>query len=558
MSNAIRYDSLLVRYLADELAARLTGRPVEAISLDPARRRAAILLDDSTLTLDLHPTSGLIHLAAPAGALPEPVRTARRTTVAGVAAPPDERILLIDLAVPHAPAERPRRIVVELLANQWNLLALDGEGRIVAALWRRTAGARQLRPGARYAPPPAPARQGLEAPLDAAKWRALLGPVPPPQRPRALIDAVAYTSPLNAPALLGEAARTDAPDALDAAHTRYVALAVLPPAAPHLLEMGTRLQPYPLPLPGIPGLACASLLEAIARAGGAEGPAAPPMPRVPAALLERLRERIARLEARRRRLDAELAAAAPAAERLRRDADLLLSQLDRVRKGSDHAVLSDFSGGTVRVALDPARSPVENANRLYAEARKRERASERIPPLLQRVDEERARLEALRKRAESGEDVGGEVAAVIGDAPERTARRKAQPPALPYRTYHTTGGLEVRVGRSGRANDELTFHHSAPTDIWLHARAVAGAHVVLRWSDPDGNPPARDLTEAAVLAALHSRARSSGTVAVDWTRRKYVRKPRRSPPGRVAIERARTLFVEPDETVERRLRDRGG
>jgi predicted ribosome quality control (RQC) complex YloA/Tae2 family protein len=126
--------------------------------------------------------------------------------------------------------------------------------------------------------------------------------------------------------------------------------------------------------------------------------------------------------------------------------------------------------------------------------------------------------------------------------------------AAPYRRYRTSGGLEVRVGRGSSSNDDLTFHHSSPDDIWLHARDVAGAHVVLRWPEREANPPARDINEAAVLAALFSRARTAGTVPVDWTRRKYVRKPRKAPPGKVAIERARTVFVEPDAAMEKRMR----
>jgi predicted ribosome quality control (RQC) complex YloA/Tae2 family protein len=83
--------------------------------------------------------------------------------------------------------------------------------------------------------------------------------------------------------------------------------------------------------------------------------------------------------------------------------------------------------------------------------------------------------------------------------------------------------------------------------------AAAGAHVILRWQDRTANPPARDLHEAAVLAALHSRARTSGTVPVDWTRRKYVRKPRKAPPGAVVPDRVSTLFVEPDPALAARL-----
>jgi predicted ribosome quality control (RQC) complex YloA/Tae2 family protein len=74
----------------------------------------------------------------------------------------------------------------------------------------------------------------------------------------------------------------------------------------------------------------------------------------------------------------------------------------------------------------------------------------------------------------------------------------------------------------------------------------------------DEPPPARDLAEAALLAAWHSRARGSTTVPVDWTRRKYVRKPRGAAPGLVTVERTRTVFVRPDAGAERRLRAHAG
>jgi predicted ribosome quality control (RQC) complex YloA/Tae2 family protein len=147
------------------------------------------------------------------------------------------------------------------------------------------------------------------------------------------------------------------------------------------------------------------------------------------------------------------------------------------------------------------------------------------------------------------EDVAGLI-----PPPSRRKQRPGAGPALPYRRYRTSGGLEVRVGRGSRANDNLTLHHSSPEDIWMHARDVAGAHVVLRWGRREENPPARDIAEAATLAALRSRARTSGTVPVDWTRRKYVRKPRKAPPGLVTLERAQTVFVAPDAGLEERLR----
>lgn len=549
----IRYDSLLVRYLARELDERVGGAGLEALEFDPERREAVVALEGGDGILwRLHPTDGAV-VPGPAPSLPTPVALPRRATIRRVGTAPDERYLWFEVGTPNPRPDRTARIVVELMGNQWNVLALDPSGRIIAALWPRSAGGRRLFPGAAYAAPPASTRRGATSPVSLEEWRGLLGGVAPEDRARVLVDHVAYTSPINAAAILGDAARDDGADALDAAYERYAALASLPEPAPCLLRTERGAQPYPLPLPGVESDPFPTLLAAMEALSGPERPAAPAVGRE---LLDRLRGQIQRAERRRRRLEEELAGAAAEASSLRRQADLLLSQLYLVRKGMTKVEVSDFEGGVLEIELDPALTPYENAQRLYEAARKRERAAARLPTLIEEARAERARLEDLLARAEAGEATPEEVLAVVGPkivVPGGDGKG-AREAALPYRRYRTSGGLEVRVGRGREANDELTFHHSSPNDIWLHARDVAGAHVILRWNDPVANPPARDLAEAAVLAALQSKARTSGTVAVDWTRRKYVRKPRKAPPGLVVPERTKTIFVEPDPAVEERMR----
>jgi predicted ribosome quality control (RQC) complex YloA/Tae2 family protein len=216
--------------------------------------------------------------------------------------------------------------------------------------------------------------------------------------------------------------------------------------------------------------------------------------------------------------------------------------------------LTGFDGAPVELALDPSLSPRENAEALYREAARLEKARARIPPLLERARGRMEELERLRDGVAAGTVAAQEAAVRLPE--ERAGGASAHGsvgPRLPYRAYRSSGGLEIRVGRGPADNDQLTFRHARPQDVWLHARDVAGAHVILRWEGP-GNPPARDLQEAAVLAALGSRARSSGTVPVDWTLRKHVRKPRKAPPGAVVPERVQTLFVRPDPELPERLR----
>lgn len=550
MSKAIRYDSLLVHALARELDHRMRGRRVRAIRIDPDSHTLTLTVGGRTLIWRLSPDDGGLALLDARRRL-SGVRPARGTRVAAIRAPFDERILRVDLEKPGAgeSVEPAGAVIVELITNQWNAIALGADERILIAVRSRSLG-RTLEQGRPYEAPAGGARHDFTDPPDPDAWAALLAGHDPERRRAAMLATAAWTSPINVGWILGGDAQ------VDSAYERYSTL-VRGPARPVVVTPGAEAQPYPAPI-GPSAMPERSLLDAFARAAALrEVPIEPAADSVAADALLRLHHRRERTSGRLRRLREELSGSTVEAGALRRRASLLLGQLHAVRRGADSVTLDDWEGGSVRIELDPAISPAANAERMFEAARRRERASTRLPPIIAKAETDLARLDAAIARVTSGESDPAEIRSLAGEA--RAATRQA--PALPYRRYRTSGGLEIRVGRSGRANDDLTFHHSSPDDVWLHARDVAGAHVVLRWRDRSANPPSRDLTEAAVLAALHSRARTSGTVPVDWTRRKYVRKPRGAKPGLVVLERAKTIFVEPDEALERRLRsaeDGGG
>ena len=105
------------------------------------------------------------------------------------------------------------------------------------------------------------------------------------------------------------------------------------------------------------------------------------------------------------------------------------------------------------------------------------------------------------------------------------------------------GNVQILIGRSARQNDAVTFQLAQPRDLWLHARGIAGAHVIVRGEG-------RKLDDAIVVtaaefAAYHSEARTSGRVAVDITERRNVRKIQHGPPGAVTYSGERTVSVEP-------------
>ncbi|HET6763410.1 MAG TPA: NFACT RNA binding domain-containing protein, partial [Longimicrobiaceae bacterium] len=506
---------------------------------------------------DLHPSAGWVRI------VPRPAGTEAQAPTARIArihAPPDERLLRIDLKEGNRFKGGSRTLVVELHTNQWNALLVDaGDRRIVSVLRSREAGGRTLHSGAVYAPPAGEPRFGAgRVSRDEAwtHWQATLGPIAPAERGPALLRYFASASPINARAILDGALADDSDDALIPAFERWWDLHTLRAPSPVILRAGKGPQPYVAPLDGVPSEPVPSLLDAMEIvARETEAVSGAPADEEAERLLARAAKRMEGAARRVAKLEQE-AMTTGEGDRIRRIADHLLAYLQFVPEGVSSARLPGFDDGIeVEIALDPKLKPIENAHRLYDEAGRRERAEQRLPELLDAARAELARWTEAVAAASSGGELPGWAQRAL--ARESGAGRKPAAKAaerVPYRTYHTAGGLEVRVGRTSRDNDRLTFGHSSPEDVWLHARSVPGSHVILRWREADA-PPARDLEEAATLAAVFSKARASGTVAVDWTRRKHVRKPRGAPPGSVTLLHARTVFVEPDTALEERLRD---
>ena len=527
MSNTIRYDSLLVRHLAHELNGTLSGVSVTAVHFERSRQRVVVELLERALTLDVR--SGFLGWESVAPASDTGIALPRHAAISSVEKLPDERILAIGFRGGKR-QNAAHTLLIELLPNAGNAVALDEHGRVLKALFAKSGSRPQVRGQPFTAPEPLD-RLGAGEPISLDQWTQLVESVSASERAAKLVERVAFLSSINADALL----QPDATD-LSASHQRYREL-ITSETQPVILPDG---QPYPHRLWQKGVAHYPTLIAAIEAASAVQ--------RSGASALERLERNVTREQKKLERLHQELESAAADAQRLRAHADLLLASARKVKRGAVSIELAGFDGAAVTLTLDPARSAMQNANDWYEEARKRDRAAERLPGLIAETERAVRHAQHRLERAEAGE------LPEVAEPAKPAAKSTQRAPRLPYKQFRTTGGLEVRIGRSSKDNDELTMRHSSPNDIWMHARAVGGAHVVLRWNDPTGNPPKQDMVEAATLAAVNSRARKAGTVPVDWTRKKYVRKQRGAPVGQVMLERAKTIFVQPNEALEEKLR----
>ena len=258
--------------------------------------------------------------------------------------------------------------------------------------------------------------------------------------------------------------------------------------------------------------------------------------------------RLARLE---RHLEADRAGL-PASLALRRAAEALLAVPQGLHVAHGDAEVETeipdpyAPGHVVRVFLNPRLSLAANADRLFEKARRIERGRDQIEARLGQTREALALAKDRESRAASALDLS-DLEPPSPDRPTSVAG-----PASGPRHYLTSHGLSILVGRGAKENHRLTFAVARPEDLWLHARDVPGAHVILR--DNEGRAGALDRREAAEVAAFFSDARPDTSIDVHVTRRKHVRAARGGP-GRVSVAYSETLRVVPRDP-EGRLRRR--
>ncbi len=248
----------------------------------------------------------------------------------------------------------------------------------------------------------------------------------------------------------------------------------------------------------------------------------------------------------------ELAACADR-EEFKRRGDLITANIWRMKKGMDTLVCEDFyaeGSPAVSIALDPRKTPQQNAAACYRQYTKKKAAEEHLTAL---IEENAAELEYLGsvadelERAREQQDLADIRAELEAGGYIRAAKgKKKSRPAAPL-SYRTESGREILVGRNNVQNDELTFRLARRTDIWLHAQKIHGAHVILRCEGAEPSP--EDIRRAAELAAFHSEAAQSARVPVDYTQVRFVKKPRGARAGMVIYTDQRTILAEPKENA---------
>lgn len=460
-----------------------------------------------------------------------------------------------------------RRLVLEIMGRHSNLMLLDEDGRILEAARHVSADmsrVRQIQPGLPYLPPPA---QDKIAPEDAdaenllAKLEAQ-GDVP---LQKALAASV---SGLSNPAAKELAYRVlpagcDRADNLPETAARLAELLHrLPQMAdprvledeqgepadifpfPYLSRDLNRQKPYP------------TVSQALERYFGARDQQ-DRINQKSASMVKLLKGQIERCEKKLAQQEEDLSSAARMDE-YRIMGEIINANLWQLKKGQTEATLPNFydeNGGSMTIPLDNQLTPVQNAQRYFKKYQKarttREIAAEQKEKTLQELDYlEGTLLDVGKCIGESElEEIRQDLmrAGYIRKGVNRR-QQKALPKSKPYH-YRSTDGIDIYVGKNAAQNDRLTGD-ARPNETWLHAKDMPGSHVIIR---KEGEIPRQTLLEAAILAAWYSKGQNSSGVPIDYTLRRYVKKPGGAAPGMVIYTNQRTLFMTVSESDVRKI-----
>ncbi len=219
---------------------------------------------------------------------------------------------------------------------------------------------------------------------------------------------------------------------------------------------------------------------------------------------------------------------------------ILMANLHAIPAGQKEVELYDFyRDKPIRISLNSSLSPAQNAENYY---RKSKNFSKELAHWQSNLDRKEQALEDLFTQdsqvqmAETRKQLKPFLKLLIQQSPTAAA-----PAEIPFKEFAVDGWV-IWVGKSAKNNDLLTLKYAKKFDLWLHARDVAGSHVIIR-NPNQQKVPDYVIEKAAGLAAYFSKRQHDTLCPVIVTPKKYVRKTRNLLAGQVIVDREESVVL---------------
>ncbi len=228
-------------------------------------------------------------------------------------------------------------------------------------------------------------------------------------------------------------------------------------------------------------------------------------------------------------------------------ADVIMANLHQFLPGVTELELQNFySGETIKVQLKPNQKPQDLAATLYRKSKNRKLEWDQLGKNIESKRIQAGQIEAKIMLLEEVKDYKSLKSFIKSHGEDKVLQKEVE--VLPFKIFEFEGHT-IWVGKSAQSNDEMLRNFSKKDDLWLHARMVAGSHVLIKKAI-NQSLPALVLETAAQLAAYYSKNKTESLAPVIYTPVKFVRKVKGSHPGSVVVEKESVILVKPTSPEE--------
>lgn len=239
--------------------------------------------------------------------------------------------------------------------------------------------------------------------------------------------------------------------------------------------------------------------------------------------------------------------------------DLILSNIYKIKKGDKVLKTANFfkDNEEIEIPLDLKFSPSDNAKQYFKKYTKQKRTytlvDSQIEEINSNIDYLNSIMEAFRKCTEIVEinEIKQELIAEKFIKEKKINELKTNKKSEPL-TY-SFNGYKILVGKNNVQNDHLTMKIAKPHDMWLHTKDIHGSHVIIV-NESEKEIPIDVIEFASELASYYSKGYMSNKVQVDYTYRKFIKKPSKAKPGFVIYTNQKSAFVTPNGHLENKIK----
>lgn len=239
--------------------------------------------------------------------------------------------------------------------------------------------------------------------------------------------------------------------------------------------------------------------------------------------------------------------------------ELIKANLSSIKRGDREITAINYYSPrqeNITIPLKEKLTPLENARLYFKKYRKTKNSFQIIFEQLKSHEHNLAQLTELQKSYEQEINSLPNLLKIYNNLTKLGWAKKAAAPLkkpkkvknklVPTAKYISKDGWEIYVGKSNLQNDFLTFKLASGNDTWLHAKNIQGSHIIIKNKGSKQSLPLVTLIQAANLAAYFSKAKKDNKVLVDYTFKKYVKKPKNAKPGMVIYSQEKSLWIKID------------